>query len=359
MKLDIDDDITRARTLPGAFYGDGELFARARERIFARAWHWAADATRVAAPGAQLPFVLAPGLLDEPLLFTRDRDALHCLSNVCTHRANLVCPEATNAPGLRCRYHGRRFGLDGRFASMPEFEGARDFPSEADHLPRVPFGALGPLLFAALDPAPAFADWIAPLARLGGYDFARLQPDAGGARDYEVAAHWALYCDNYLEGFHIPYVHPELSGALDYSAYCTELYPFGTLQIGVAADGEDAFDALDNGRRIAGYYFWFYPATMLNFYPWGLSLNVVTPLAVDRTRVAYRSYVSDPARRGRGAGGDLELVEHQDEAIVERVQAGARSRLYRRGRYSPSRETGVHHFHKLLARALGDEAPRP
>jgi choline monooxygenase len=34
------------------------------------------------------------------------------------------------------------------------------------------------------------------------------------------------------------------------------------------------------------------------------------------------------------------------------VQKGVRSRLYDRGRYSPRREQGPHHFHQLLARAL-------
>jgi phenylpropionate dioxygenase-like ring-hydroxylating dioxygenase large terminal subunit len=45
-------------------------------------------------------------------------------------------------------------------------------------------------------------------------------------------------------------------------------------------------------------------------------------------------------------------VELEDEAIVEQVQKGVRSRLYDRGRYSPARETGVHHFHRLLAGML-------
>jgi phenylpropionate dioxygenase-like ring-hydroxylating dioxygenase large terminal subunit len=45
-------------------------------------------------------------------------------------------------------------------------------------------------------------------------------------------------------------------------------------------------------------------------------------------------------------------VEREDEEIVEQVQRGIRSRLYQRGRYSPSREQGVHHFHRLLTRAL-------
>ena len=45
-------------------------------------------------------------------------------------------------------------------------------------------------------------------------------------------------------------------------------------------------------------------------------------------------------------------MELEDEAIVEQVQRGMQSRLYDRGRYSPSRETGVHHFHRLLTRML-------
>jgi choline monooxygenase len=34
------------------------------------------------------------------------------------------------------------------------------------------------------------------------------------------------------------------------------------------------------------------------------------------------------------------------------VQRGVKSRFYNRGRYSPKREMGVHHFHRLLAEAL-------
>jgi len=91
---------------------------------------------------------------------------------------------------------------------------------------------------------------------------------------------------------------------------------------------------------------------MVNAYPWGLSVNHVQPLAPDRTRVAFRSYVWDASRLERGAGAALDRVEHEDEAIVEAVQRGVRSRLYRSGRYSPTREQGVHHFHRLLCAFL-------
>jgi choline monooxygenase len=105
---------------------------------------------------------------------------------------------------------------------------------------------------------------------------------------------------------------------------------------------------------MAGWYFWLFPNLMLNFYPWGLSVNVVKPLGPERTRVSFLTYVHDESLRGTGAGGDLHRVEMEDEEVVESVQRGVRSRLYDRGRYSPRRETGTHHFHGLLARVLSD-----
>jgi choline monooxygenase len=78
-------------------------------------------------------------------------------------------------------------------------------------------------------------------------------------------------------------------------------------------------------------------------------VNVVTPLSGDRTKVSFLPFVWDETKRDLGAGGGLDRVEREDEAIVEAVQRGVRSRLYDRGRYSPAREAGVHHFHRLLA----------
>ncbi|HRC86836.1 MAG TPA: SRPBCC family protein, partial [Thermoanaerobaculia bacterium] len=181
--------------------------------------------------------------------------------------------------------------------------------------------------------------------------------DASRSRDYLVQANWALYCDNYLEGFHIPYVHVGLAGALDYGSYTTELYRFTNLQLGVASGGEDVFSPPpghpDHGKAIAGYYYWLFPNLMLNFYPWGISVNVVKPLGPERTKVSFLTYVWDPERLDRGAGSSLDRVEREDEAIVEATQTGVRSHFYGRGRYSVKREEGVHHFHRLLVAALG------
>jgi len=87
---------------------------------------------------------------------------------------------------------------------------------------------------------------------------------------------------------------------------------------------------------------------MLNFYPWGLSVNLVVPISADRTRIVYHGFVGDKSLLGVGAGGDLDKVEEEDQEIVEATQRGVSSGSYDRGRYSPERESGVHHFHSLL-----------
>ena len=38
-----------------------------------------------------------------------------------------------------------------------------------------------------------------------------------------------------------------------------------------------------------------------------------------------------------------------NEDIVENVQKAIGSRLYKMGRFSPTKEQGVHHFHSLLS----------
>jgi choline monooxygenase len=345
----IDPDIRRASSLPSEAYSSPAWFDRIRERVLARTWHFVADAEALAGPGRVLPCTLLERCLDEPLVFTRDAGgALHALSNVCTHRGNLVAAEAGEAQGLRCRYHGRRFGLDGRFVSMPEFEGVVGFPSGADDLAAVPLGRLDRFLFSSVEPAMPFEDVVAPLkARLPAEAFGPMTFAPERSRDYDVAASFLLYCDNYAEGFHIPFVHAALSAVVDYGSYETELHRWGTLQIGRAKPGEDCFEG-----GVAAYYAFLFPATMLNFYPWGLSINAVRPLGVDRTRVSFLTYVRDASRLAAGAGADLHGVELEDEAIVEAVQRGVRSRRYRAGRYSPTRETGVHHFHRLLAEMM-------
>lgn len=354
--LSIDPDIERARTLPGWAYDDAAWFARLRERVFPRTWHlYPLDAMPREA-GEQVPWTLLPGALDEPLLLTHDGVALRCLSNVCTHRGFVMVDRPQSATGVRCRYHGRRFDLDGTLRSAPGFEDSPDFPAPCDHLRHASIHRWRALSFVSLEPAAAFDDVFGPVAeRLDPIVPTAMTFDPEGSPHYEMNASWALYCDNYLEGLHIPYVHPTLNAALDWSLYRTELFPHGAFQIAAAKPDEPAF-ALpkshpDHGLRIGAYYAWLFPTTMVNVYPWGMSINIVLPQGPGRTKVIYRRYVWDSSSLERGAGAGLDRVEYEDEAVVEACARGVRSRSYTRGRYAAEHERGVHHFHRLLVHA--------
>lgn len=354
----IDKDITKAETLPAGFYRDQAYYEKAKESVFARSWQFITDADRLSVPGQVFPTSILPGYIDEPIIISRDlEDKLQCLSNVCTHRGNLLVEGECHAQALRCRYHGRRFSLDGKFVSTPGFEKAACFPTEKDNLARVPFANWDKFLFASIDPAFTFDELISPMRdRVGWMPLEEFKFDPTRSQDYIVKANWALYCENYLEGFHIPYVHPALAAAVDCKDYHTELHKYMNMQIGMALNPADSFDlpksSPDYGKNVAAYYFWLFPNMMFNFYPWGISLNVVVPLAKDRTRITYLTYLWDESRLGTGAGGNVDKTEREDQNIIEQVQKGIQSHFYDRGRYSPEWEEGTHHFHRLLTEFL-------
>jgi choline monooxygenase len=344
--FDIDPDITVAATPSAEFYLSDRFFEESKEKIFARSWQVAGrtDEVRNCAP-----FTLLEGFLDEPVVVTAAAESgeRYALSNVCTHRGAILVEEPAEMRGLKCRYHGRRFDLDGKFLSMPAFENTKCFPTERDNLTKFGLGSLGPLLFVALNPFAPLAEFLQPVTeRLGWIDWSAHNFAPERSLDYFVNAHWALYCENYLEELHIPFVHPGLNQQIDFSTYTTETFRFASLQTARTSDKSAAFSFGDGD--IAALYFFVFPNLMLNFYPWGLSVNIVKPLQKDLTKVTYLTFVADESKLGSGAGGDLGQVESEDQAVVESVQRGLRSRFYDRGRYSADRETGTHHFHRLL-----------
>lgn len=354
----IDSDIAKAETLPASFYRDPEVFEALKQKVFYRSWQWFGDTSLVNAEQNTYPFILLDGFLTEPMLLTKTADeTFSCLSNVCTHRGNLLINSAGKTKKIVCGYHGRRFALNGNFEFMPEFKETQDFPRPCDDLHRFSLHTWGPLLFAGLNPSFDFRSVLNAMnERVGFLPLNRFKHDESRDKDYSVQAHWALYCDNYLEGFHIPFVHEDLNAVLDYGSYDTVLYDHCTLQIGYAEGSEAVFELPENhpdfGKKVAAYYYWVFPNMMFNFYPWGLSINLVQPLGLNKTKVLFRSYVHDPSKLGKGAGTGLDKVELEDEAVVEGVQKGIRSQFYQAGRFSPEREKGVHHFHRLLAEFL-------
>jgi len=356
--FNIDPDISKSETLPASFYKSQPVFEALKEHVFLKTWQWIGDENLVRLPQSVHPFVLLDNYLTEPLVLTKTKEEeISCLTNVCTHRGNIVALHPGKSRKLTCGYHGRRFNLKGEFEHMPEFETAENFPRPCDNLHKFPLKKWGPFLFAGLNPSFDFQQVIDKMnERVGFLPLEEFSLDSSLSKDYLIHAHWALYCDNYLEGFHVPFVHADLNDVLDYGSYKTEVYDYCNLQIGYTDEATEVFDLpkdhIDYGKNVAAYYYWVFPNMMFNFYPWGLSVNIVKPIDMNRTKVSFISYVYDPSKLNKGASGDLDKVQREDEFVVENVQKGVKSSFYKAGRFSPTREQGVHHFHLLLAKFL-------
>jgi len=365
------DDIARAESLPAAAFLDPDFAERELATIFARSWQLLPDRgddprpldEQVAARGSRVPV----SLIGRPLFLQRgwDDDALRAFPNTCTHAWYPLVLGASRGPTLVCGQHGRRFDCSGRFISQPGFTKVPDFPRACDHLPALPTAIWRRMVFANLDPQAA------PLARAFGEIDASLaqMPQAlerSSAELREVAGNWKQHAWNYLDPFHIGYVHRAphgLADAIELASYTTELYEDAVLQWVYAANAADGFDPAwlparfhdPKGRRVFALWWFVFPNLALNFYPWGLSVNVYQPVPgrPDATRFVWHQWAVD---RDKHAERDRRWLSSQVDAedvdALAQVSRGLRSGFAPRGRFAPDDEQAAHWFHRKVARAV-------
>ncbi|HEU5163678.1 MAG TPA: SRPBCC family protein, partial [Thermoanaerobaculia bacterium] len=164
---------------------------------------------------------------------------------------------------------------------------------------------------------------------------------------WELDCNWKVYVDNYLEGYHIPIVHPGLFRELDYPNYRTETKRTYSIQFAPTRRPERIRTAAGEDQV---RYFWLFPNLMLNVYPDNFSTNLIVPLGPERTATIFEWYFPDPEHARKALDETVAFsdeIQLEDVAICEAVQRGLRSSTYERGRFSPQRENGVHHFHRL------------
>jgi choline monooxygenase len=345
-----DSRLERAATIPSRYYIDPAVLQHEHRSLFARTWQLVGRADQVRDAGA----FFTASIAGEPLLIVRGADGeLRALSNVCRHRAGPVAKGEGKRPVLQCGYHGWTYGLDGRLLKTPEMQGIECFDQRAMALPEFRVEVWNELVFVNLDrDAPALRDFLGDLGeKLDRRNYAGYRLAA--RKEWLLDCNWKVYVDNYLEGYHIPIVHPGLFREIDYNAYRTETRRNYSIQhaplkrpdkIRVTSPGDEA------------EYFWVYPNLMLNVYPDNFSTNLIVPVGHERTLTLFEWYFrdpDDPAVKDTVAFSDE--IQIEDIEICEAVQRGLRSSTYTSGRYSPVRENGVHHFHQLYVESMGME----
>lgn len=329
-------------TLDAVHYRDPAAFAIERARIFAKSWLLVGHESELPAAGSYVAATVA----GYPIVCVRGEDGrIRAFHNVCRHRAGpLVDDGHDSCTALVCRYHAWRYTLDGRLASARDFGPAPGFDARDYGLFALSCSVWRGFVFVNMDSdAAPLETAIAPLERrardLGIPDGGRVLHSA-----HDLACNWKTYVENYLEGYHIPVLHPALAGSLA-GPYRTEVE--GCLQFYKAEPKPDA--------AVAGLWGWMWPCLGINVYADGILMERMWPLGHQKTRLDYlfvfRSDADETAIRRAVAASDI--TTNEDIAICEAVQRNLDAGIYRVGRLSPKHEEGVAWFQSQLRRVYG------
>jgi choline monooxygenase len=374
--------------IPDAYTSD-EFHDLERERIFARSWVPVAVADEVAEPG---DFVVVE-VAGRSLIVCRDREgALHAHHNVCRHRGSRLCAEARGHVErfFQCPYHAWAYALDGTLLGAPLFTPEAGIPddqraafdmSEVQRFDTRDFGlhgvrleTWGPLVFVCLDAdAPPLEDELGDLPeRLSGY---RLGEQRLLRRvDYRIEANWKLVAENFMEYYHLPWVHPGLvkvsplkahhrwQGTGMYVGFCTT--PIAPNTDDGGWDGLPALASLDADDAVSARFTWLFPNVAINALPNHTFLMLVRPDGPGRTREAtYLLSHGDAAPDSPAVDALIAFwdeVNREDIAIVERVQEGLGNLAYTGGRMCYRFEESVHRFQNMVIdRMLGIQRVPP
>ncbi len=360
-------DPAHSYTLPGWAYTQSDVFARERDAIFYRGWHYAGPVAALAKPGDYL----TAGVIDQEIFVVRGHDGnLRGFYNVCQHRGHeLVKGRGNVKVVITCPYHAWAYDPDGSLRTargaerMPGFDRA-EFSLKpvrvevfADHF-----------VFFNLDRdarplAEQAGDLAAELrAEIVGFD--RIEPvfERGG----QIHCNWKVAVDNYLECYHCGHAHPAFADLVDMKGYRTATGDIWSSQKGEMGRADNsAYAVRRNAPQQRALFWWLWPTTTFNVLPGspGVGIFNFMPGAPDLTRTTGDRYMvpgerdadEDAARQAYGR----DVLGPEDTALCESVHRGLASRGYGQGRFiadaqgTEMSENAVHHFHRLVAAAIG------
>ena len=130
--MKIDKNIELAKTPPSSFYTSESIFKK-NKSIFENSYQFACHQSELI-KSTSIPINLFKDWINIPLLITKENDDIFCLSNVCTHRGNILCVQKNHKNKLVCNYHGRSFNLNGSINHAPGFKKTKNFPSKDDSI---------------------------------------------------------------------------------------------------------------------------------------------------------------------------------------------------------------------------------
>ena len=366
--------VEHATTLIPDAYASPEFYQLEQEQIFAKGWVAAGCAEEVENPGD----ILVVEVAGRSILIIRDKQGnLGAFYNVCRHRGSKLLEKSCNNKSIRCPYHGWVFGLDGSCLGTPMFQNkktvapdaqmlnAKDFDKKDYGLLKVNVEIWGFLIFVNLSVNPTpLNEWLGDLPQL--FETHRLNEwKISGRKNYDVAANYKLIAENFMEYYHLPFVHPELSDVSrvedHYRCQGAGMYT-GMYTSPVSRDVHSVWlilpsaDQLDEKHKMAAYHIGIFPNVCITVLPNHAFCLLCDPLANDQTR--ERTYLLTPpgtldSEINHAMFAELanfwDLVNQQDLGIVESVQEGLSNLAYGGGRMCYQFEEPLHRYQNWVA----------
>ena len=328
--------------LDPALYATSRSFIEERERIFSRTWQLIGPASRLPEPGAYVATEVA-GL---KLFVLRGRDgALRAFRNVCRHRGARLLEEGTGrcAGPVRCPYHNWSYDDQGLLAAVPWFGEDASFRKEDWPLHQIQLREWRGLVFAAFAPAQELEAQLGDLiAELADEPMETYQ----AVREERLVfdANWKIYTDNFVEGYHIPGIHPGFYQAIDFKQFRT-----------TAHDGFVRMTAPPReGLFYRGKWLWMWPNWTLSLFEGGMNTSRVNPIDHQRTELIYIFYFADPSRTNAiedTIQRNLAVVR-EDFGICIETHKNYANGSYSAGPLSPHHEAGVRYFQDKVRASL-------
>jgi choline monooxygenase len=323
-------------------YAAPRSFIDEREQVFSRTWQLVGPASQVGDPGSYVAIEIA-GL---KIFVLRGRDAtLRGFRNVCRHRGARLLEEGAGRCGpIRCPYHNWAYNDEGRLVTAPWFGEDPDFRKEDWPLEPISVREWRGLLFVAIAPQgdleAQLGDLVAELADepIETYQAVR-------SERLVFDANWKIYTDNFVEGYHIPGIHPGFFAAIDFEQFTT------TAQSGFVRMTAPPRD----GLFYRGKWLWMWPNWTLSLFEGGMNTSRINPIDHQRTELVYTFYFADPTRTSEiddTIARNLEVVR-EDFGICIETHRNYATGAYTAGPLSPRHEAGVAYFQGRLKQSLG------
>ncbi len=159
-------------------------------------------------------------------------------------------------------------------------------------------------------------------------------------------ANWKIYTDNFVEGYHIPGIHPGFFQAIEFEHFETTAHD--NLIRMTAPPREGLF--------YKGKWLWMWPNWTLSLFDGGMNTSRINPLSEGRTELIYNFYFADTSEEKRAAREDtiarnIAVVE-EDFSICLETHKNYATRGYSPGPLSPRHEQGVAWFQNRIGEVL-------